>query len=254
PLALGGGSNLLALDGDLPLALISTRALNALKVIAAEKTPEGSQVQLEVGAGLRLPRLLNFCAEQGFSGLEGLSGIPGTVGGAIAQNAGSFGVETCAKVCKVFLWQGEERTLEKGDYRFGYRHFSFAGHEEGFYLILGCVFELLQTSPEKVKEKVREVLELKRARQPINLRSAGCVFKNPAQGPSAGQLLEEAGLKGYRLGGVGFADLHANFLIHYDHGTATEALSLLSLARKLVKARSGIELMPEVRIVPWTPF
>ncbi|MCR4667017.1 MAG: UDP-N-acetylmuramate dehydrogenase [Desulfovibrio sp.] len=250
PLVLGNGSNILALDGELPIVLVRLAFPREVEIVRHE----GDLAHVSVSASCPLPKFLKFCAEHSFSGLEGLSGIPGTVGGAIAMNAGSFGTETCANLVSVDIWQdGVVRTLRYEDWSYAYRHFSFNG-DDRFYIILRAVFALYPGVMSAIVRAMNQNFLMKKERQPVGEKSAGCVFKNPEGGPSAGQLLDQAGFKGKRHGGVAFSDLHANFLINSHHGTAREALELMKEARDAVEARTGIVLEPEVRIIPCQPL
>ncbi len=241
---LGGGSNIIAADGELPLTLISV----AGKEIRVESEARG-RVAVRAEAGARLPALLNALAKAGLSGLEGLSGIPGSVGGALAMNAGSYGVEVWSAVTSVQVFTLGRGTLEMypEDFAFGYRNCALK--TGGPFLITAASFSLATTESGAVRARMREIMLRKRATQPVGEKSAGCVFKNPA-GASAGKLLDEAGLKGKGLGGMSYSELHANFMINNGHGTSDEALELLELGRDAVWARHGIRLENEVRIWP----
>lgn len=240
PFVLGGGSNLLAEDHDLDLVLVAVRNAG---------TPERDGNTLRCGAGMRLPGLLKFCEEAGLSGLEALAGIPGSVGGAVAMNAGSYGTEIKDALARIRLWTPQRGLfwVEARDCAFGYRHFS-PPEGTGRPLVFEAEFALSPAEPGAVRAKVRETLDQKKATQPIAARSAGCVFKNPL-GQSAGRLLDEAGFKGKRLGNMGFSDLHANFLVNLGGGRSAEALELLDSARTAVFERFGTRLELEVIVL-----
>ena len=246
PLALGNGSNILAKDGDHDLALVRLDLPECLEILGRE----GAETFVGVSAQVKLPHFLRFLCEHALTGLEGLAGIPGTVGGAIAMNAGSFGCEMCRYLRSVTVYTGGRiQVLESSALSYGYRHFAFAGSQD-FFLILEAVLHFESGTVDAIHRLMNTHFLAKKASQPITLASAGCLFKNPATGPAAGKLLEEAGFKGRELGGVAFSDLHANFLVNKGNGTASQALELMELAREAVQARSGIRLEPEVRIVP----
>ena len=240
PFVLGGGSNLLAEDHDLELVLLAVRNAG---------TPERSGQTVRCGAGTRMPSLLKFCEEAGLSGLEPLAGIPGTVGGAVAMNAGSYGAEIKDLLTRIRLWTPQRGLfwVEAKDCSFGYRHFS-APEGTGRPLVWEAEFALAPAEPGAVRAKARETLDKKKATQPIAARSAGCVFKNPP-GQSAGKLLDEAGFKGKRLGNMGFSELHANFLVNLGGGRSAEALELLETARNAVFERFGTRLELEVIVL-----
>ena len=246
PLVLGAGSNILAQDGELPLVLIRP-FFNDGPLIVGEH--EG-KVLVRAGAGIPMARLLRFCAVNGLSGLEGLVGIPGSVGGAVAMNAGSHGTETCKNIynIQVFVDNTIQRINENG-LQYGYRTLSINGKKNDF-IVLEVTFGLTVGERDGICNCMRHNFFKKKSKQPVTAWSAGCVFKNPTPEMSAGRLLDEAGFKGRKLGGMAFSSLHANFLINEGKGSATAALALLQEAREAVWQRFSIELEPEVRIVP----
>ncbi|MDR3640617.1 MAG: UDP-N-acetylmuramate dehydrogenase [Humidesulfovibrio sp.] len=249
PLALGAGSNLLATDGHHELVLV--RPDNTAAPLVQAKAHGG--VLVRAGAGLGLPRLLGFCQRLGLAGLEGLTGIPGRVGGAVAMNAGSYGVEVGQILTRVRLWTPADGLTWRAasDCGFGYRRFD-PRLGEGFHLVWEAEFRLTQDEPQAVRARMESVYSKKKATQPVTARSAGCVFKNPAglpAGMSAGKLLDDAGMRGKRLGGMAFSELHANFLVNLGGGTAAQALELMDFGRNAVRARFGVELETEVVVL-----
>ena len=246
PLVLGAGSNILAQDGELPLVLIRP-FFNDGPVIVGEH--EG-KVLVRARAGVPMARLLRFCAVNGLSGLEGLVGIPGSVGGAVAMNAGSHGTETCKNIynIQVFVDNNIQR-ISVDALQYGYRTLRINGKKNDF-IVLEATFGLTVGERDGICNCMRHNFFKKKSKQPVTAWSAGCVFKNPTPEMSAGRLLNEAGFKGRKLGGMAFSSLHANFLINEGKGSATAALALLQEAREAVRQRFGIELEPEVRIVP----
>ncbi|MBD5641345.1 MAG: UDP-N-acetylmuramate dehydrogenase [Desulfovibrio sp.] len=242
---LGRGSNLLARDGELPVVLASLSAWQKIRIAGAR---DGT-VLVEAGAGAPLPRLLRFCAANGLSGLEGLTGIPGSVGGACAMNAGSFGCETGARISALrMLTENGLKWLGRDELNFGYRFLKI--NESGkLPLIIKAVFALTQAGKSVIFSRMNLNFLEKKSRQPVTSWSAGCAFKNPASGPSAGKLLEQAGFRGKKAGGMAFASRHANFLVNEGHGTAAAAFDLLAQARAAVARQSGIELESEIRIL-----
>ena len=248
PLALGAGSNLLAADGPLDLLLVRP-ANNA----APQVKPLDGGALVRVGAGFSLPRLVGLCQRLGLSGLEGLTGIPGKVGGAVAMNAGSYGVETGGLLSRLRLWTPDYGLCwrEAADCAFGYRHFdpkldNQAGN--GFSLVWEAEFRLGADDCAAIKARMETVYGKKKATQPVTAKSAGCVFKNPA-GKSAGLLLDQAGMRGQVLGGMAFSKLHANFLVNLGSGTCAQALELLDLGRRAVLACFGVELETEMVVL-----
>lgn len=246
---LGAGSNILALDGRHDVLVLRPRLIGDPQIVTEEET--GVIVQVE--AATPLPRLLAFCRREELTGLEGLAGIPGSLGGAIAMNAGSFGA--CIGDClqSVDIWSaGRMEQVPVERCTLGYRTFvPPLASADGFFLVAGARLRLRRA--EGVGRRIAETLALKKARQPVSARSAGCIFKNPPSGPSAGMLLDQAGFRGKTLGGVAFSGLHANFLVNTGSGTATEACSLVRAARDAVYEHFGVLLSMEVKALP-CPF
>jgi len=245
PLVIGEGSNILAQDGHLDLALIRVSTRPGPERV--EKIDD--KLLVRCGAGQRLPGLLGWAQMAGLSGLEGLTGIPGSVGGAVAMNAGSYGTEFGDLVTRVQLWAPGKGLfwIEAADCVFGYRHFS-PGMHVGKAIIWQVEIALTESEPKRVRKGMQEVYGKKKATQPVTARSAGCVFKNP-QGESAGKLLDQTGMKGLKLGGMAFSDIHANFLVNTGGGTGKDALALIDHARTAVKERFDVTLETEVIIL-----
>ena len=250
--AIGRGTNVLAADTALPCTLVSLDRAKAPQLLEED----GADALVAVDAAMPLPKLLHWAAEQGYSGLEGLCGIPGNVGGAICMNAGSYGTETGDLVHEVSLYRpgrGVVR-LPRQALCFRYRHFSCEAepaspeNHHGFFLVTGALFRLTKDAPEAITGRMNGVFEKKRASQPIAGRSAGCIFKNPAPGTSAGKLLDEAGAKGKTDGGMSFSTLHANFLVNNGTGTFAQAMGLIAWAKEAVLKHSGHHLETEVEI------
>ncbi|WP_081458419.1 UDP-N-acetylmuramate dehydrogenase [Solidesulfovibrio fructosivorans] len=247
PLVLGGGSNILAADGELPLTVVSPNLRGEPETL---RERFAGKVRVRVLAGVKLQRLVAWLATQGLSGLRGLIGVPGTVGGAVVGNAGSYGDAMGGVLARVCLWTPETGAawLDREAFSTAYRRFSPKG-VVGFYLVLAAEIDCEPREPVAIRQEMVACLSKKKASQPITAATAGCVFKNPPGAP-AWKLLTEAGFKGKRLGDMAFSEKHANFMINCGKGTGGEALSLLQAAREAVLAQSGYELEPEVRIVP----
>jgi UDP-N-acetylmuramate dehydrogenase len=197
------------------------------------------------GSGVDLARLLSFCAEGGLGGVEGLAGIPGSVGGAVVTNAGSFGVSMGERLLHVVLFRpGQDSVrMPAGELGIRYRR---ALIPEGS-VIEEVVVTLEPRDPALVAARQREVLESKWRTQPVGMRSAGCVFKNP-EGHAAGRLIDAAGLKGARVGGAVVSDLHANYILNDRGATPEDVETLIGLIRERVREHAGIELELEVEI------
>ena len=246
PVIMGAGSNILAQDGDVPLVLVRPDFSQGPEVVGED----AGKVFVRVGAAVPLPRLLRFCASHGLAGLEGLVGIPGTVGGAVAMNAGSFGVETCRKIENIrIVYNGEERVVVAQALHYSYRRLCIDDKKNDF-IVLEATFGLTRTARDGICNCMRHNFFEKKSKQPVTAWSAGCVFKNPSPEMPAGRLLEQAGFKGKKMGGMAFSTLHANFMINEGKGSATAALALMQEAKEAVLERFGIALEPEVRIIP----
>lgn len=247
PLVLGGGSNLLIRDGELPLVVVSPRIKGEPETL---RERFGQAVRVRIGAGVKLQRLAAWLATQGLRALEGLVGVPGTVGGAIAGNAGSYGTETAAALARVLVWTRQDgvRWIDRSGFTAGYRRFALAD-PGGMFLVLAAEFDCRVDEPIDIRKEMIANLRRKRTSQPITAATAGCVFKNPA-GTSAGKLLDQAGFRGKCLGNMAFSELHANFLVNRGGGTAAQALQLIAMARDAVGRQHGHELELEVRVAP----
>lgn len=236
-LILGRGTNLLVRDGGIDGVVVATaRAL-------AEVTTEGET--LAAGGGASLARALMRAAEAGLAGIEQLSGIPGSVGGAVATNAGSFGVSIGELVETVEVCSGEgASTLGADALAFGYRS---ANLPEGV-VVERVRLRLVPGDPAKIAERGKAFVEQKWRTQPAGMRSAGCVFRNPP-GNAAGRLIDQAGLKGLRIGGAVVSDLHANYIVNDRGATAADVEDLVETVRRLVAERMGVPLTLEIEII-----
>ena len=247
PFVMGAGSNILAQDGELPLVLVRPAMSQGPEILGEQN----DIVLVRAGCAVPMPRLLRFCAANGLSGLEGLVGIPGTVGGAVAMNAGSFGTQTCEKLLSFkALVDNSLRTVTAADMHYGYRSLKIFETISKF-LVLEATFGLTRAPRGGIDNRMSFNFFEKKSRQPVTAKSAGCIFKNPVTGVSAGKLLDQAGFRGKRLGGMAFSELHANFLINEGKGKAEAAMTLIAEAQEAVLKQSGHRLELEVRVVPW---
>lgn len=239
-LFVGLGSNLLVRDGGLKATVIFTQnALNALRV------EEG---MLYAEAGVASPKAARHAAQRGYAGAEFLAGVPGTVGGALAMNAGCYGGETWNIVSRVLTVDRSgvlhERT--RADYDIGYRHVrALHGAEEWF---VAAYFSLQPGDGERALADIKVLQDKRMASQPLDQPNAGSVFRNPP-GTHAARLIEAAGLKGRRIGGAMISDKHANFIVNLGTASAADIEALIELAADTVREHSGIALEREVRIV-----
>jgi UDP-N-acetylmuramate dehydrogenase len=239
-LVLGRGSNLLVKDEGLEgvvihlggsLANIREESRNGLDILA--------------GAGLPLIDLLAYCRASGLGGLEFLAGIPGTVGGAVAMNAGAFGKEAGDRVMEVHIVtaNGDMDVRDRSGLKFSYRGLQL---EKGSVIIASRLRIDLETQ-EIVAKRIAGYLKKRKESQPLEYPSAGSVFKNPPN-DFAGRLVEQVGLKGKKIGGAMISKKHANYIVNTGGATAKDIIGLMNLVRQKVKKETGIELEPEIQV------
>jgi UDP-N-acetylmuramate dehydrogenase len=233
---LGGGSNLLVGDGELPWVVLQLVGPEPDVVV------EGNFAHVDAAADLG--RTVTFCAKRDLGGMEGLIGVPGTVGGALRMNAGAYGMQIGSYVREVKLYRASDHRLEilRGDQiSFEYRHTSFAPDD----MMLAVTLELPSKPFKEILQGIRICNEKRRSSQPLGQKSAGCIFKNPP-GASAGRMIDELGLKGLHVGDARISDRHANFFVNAGHASAADMLSLIADVRGRVHKAHGVELHNEV--------
>jgi UDP-N-acetylmuramate dehydrogenase len=241
-MALGRGSNILVKDTGLEGIVILL--CGSLSRIEEKRTDDMSVV---AGAGLRLADFLSYCRSSGLGGLEFLSGIPGTVGGAVAMNAGAFGEEIAARVKEIHMVDKRGNLVVKArssELSFSYRKFNL---EKGS-VIVRARFRLIPEAEGAVGKKILDYQRRKRESQPLDYPSAGSVFKNPP-GDYAGRLIEKVGLKGAKIGGAMISEKHGNYILNTGGAKAKDILDLMYLVQEMVKKETGIQLEPEIRVV-----
>lgn len=236
---LGGGSNLLVSDGELPWVVLQLAAPQPGVVL------EGNLAHVDAAADLG--RTVTFCAKHDLGGMEGLIGVPGTVGGALRMNAGAYGMQIGTYVREVKLYRAATHKLEtlRGDQiSFEYRHTSFAPDD----MMLAVNLDLPSKPYKEILQGIRICNEKRRSSQPLGQKSAGCIFKNPP-GASAGRMIDELGLKGLRVGDAQVSDRHANFFVNTGKATAKEMLDLIGRVRQRVK--KAFDVVLEFEVVVW---
>jgi UDP-N-acetylmuramate dehydrogenase len=236
---VGLGSNLLVRDGGVPGVVIST-------VGTLDRLERLNQTSVYCEAGVACARLARQCVKWGLGPAEFFAGIPGTLGGALAMNAGAFGGETWAQVIDVVTIDrhGREHRREAGEYQVGYRHVIPPVPGEWF---IGARLKF-EHKPGINEAKVRELLEKRKATQPIGEWSCGSVFTNPP-GDHAARLVEASGLKGYRVGDASVSQKHANFIINHGNATAEDLEQLITHVQREVERLHGVRLVPEFRVM-----
>ena len=236
---LGAGTNVLAPDAGLPgLTICLKNCFGGMEQL--------DETRIRVMAGVTMAKAAVFAAGLGLSGLEFAHGIPGTVGGGIYMNAGAYGGELCqvTEAVEVMDYQGNIRRYCCEEMDFSYRH-SRMEEEKG--IVLSAVFSLKPAEPEAIKTKMKELAGKRTASQPLDLPSAGSAFKRPVGGFAAA-LIDQAGLKGYQVGGAAISTKHAGFAVNVGGATAEDVKSLLQQVSDKVYDHSGIRIEPEVRI------
>ena len=230
---IGGGSNIIIPDGLIRGLTVSTRKLDS---IAWENDSSA-----EIESGFVLPNLVKTLREKNIGGLEFSAGIPGTIGGAVAGNAGAGGRGICefAECVKAVDSSGNLVTFRRGEFDYGYRMCGISG------VIIASVTMSFNNCPAWSEESYSDFIS-RRKSQPLNFRSAGCTFKNP-EGYSAGKLLDECGCKGLRVGDAAVSEKHANFIVNCGHASSSDVLRLAEMCARKVFDCTGIKLEPEIK-------
>jgi UDP-N-acetylmuramate dehydrogenase len=233
---LGGGSNLLVIDGELPFVVLQLAKPEHDVIL------EGNVATIDAAADLG--RTVTYCAKNNLGGMEGLIGVPGTVGGALRMNAGAYGTQIGTYVKEVKLYRAAERRIEilSGEQiSFEYRHTSFAPDD----MMLAVKLELPSKPYPEILQGIRICNEKRRSSQPMGQKSAGCIFKNPPGG-SAGRMIDELGLKGKSVGDARVSERHANFFVNAGNASAADMLGLIADVRERVRESYGVTLENEV--------
>ena len=239
PVILGAGTNVLAPDSGMDaLVIVLKDALEGMEQI--------SDTGIRVMAGVTMSRAAVFAAGLNLGGLEFAHGIPGTIGGGVYMNAGAYGGEikdVCTRV-RIMDMEGNARWISNEEAAFSYRHSAI---EDNPWIVVAAEFELKPTPEEEVWAKMKELIGKRRASQPLDMPSAGSAFKRPVGGYAAA-LIDQTGLKGFRVGGAAVSEKHAGFVVNLGGATAEDVQELLKAVSDKVFDRTGIRLEPEVRI------
>ena len=235
---IGRGSNLLVRDGGIRGVVVqTTNCLDGIKL-------DGDTVWAE--SGVPCSRLARFCAMAGFTGIEFMSGIPGTVGGALAMNAGAYGTETWEHVIMAELVDvhGNVRQCSRSDFEVSYRQVSL-DHGQWF---IAANMRLCADDPVACRARIKELLQRRGSEQPVTEYSCGSVFRNPP-GHKAAALIDGCGLRGTSIGNASVSDKHANFIVHDGDASAADIEGLITHVARVVQDATGIVLQPEVKII-----
>lgn len=232
---IGNGSNLLVRDGGFRGVIIQTRGMDQI-------VTNGDRVTVYTGALLR--RVAAEALAHGLSGMEFAAGIPGSMGGAIVMNAGAYGGEMkdIVESITVLTETGERRTIAGADCDFGYRHSVVQDHD---WIVVSTVLKLAAGDPEAIAARMQDFNRRRRDKQPLNFPSAGSTFRRPA-GYFAGKLIQDAGMKGHRVGGAQVSEKHSGFVINAGDATAADILALIGQVQAAVREQFGVELKTEV--------
>jgi len=243
---LGRGSNILAADegfGGIVIVLGE-----GFKYIGRDPERDQGSNWVKSGAGVGLARLSSWCADSGLSGFEFASGIPGTVGGGVVMNAGAWGRSMADVIRSIELVDHEKiEIISEKHLNFSYRTCrALAGRKNA--VVTGVTMSFKTAAPEQIKETIRTLKEKRKERQPYGQPNCGSVFRNPEE-ISAGKLIDEAGLKGRRIGDAAVSEKHANFIVNCGQASAHDVLALIDEIKERVMQTSGVELIPEVQFL-----
>ena len=237
-LLIGNGSNLLIRDGGFDGLVIQIGS--GLAAIEAD----GERIRVQAGA--LLSKTAVTAADNGLAGMAFAHGIPGSLGGAVYMNAGAYGGEMCQIVESVRVWTPDGvKTYTGEEMQFSYRHSRLMDENA---VVLSAVLKLYRGDAEAIRAEMKELMARRKAKQPLEYPSAGSFFKRPA-GHFAGALIENAGLKGFTVGGAKISEKHAGFLINFDHATARDVLDVMEAVQDKVYRMTGVKMEPEVRIL-----
>ncbi|SFR84070.1 UDP-N-acetylmuramate dehydrogenase [Anaeromicropila populeti] len=241
---IGNGSNLLVGDNGFRGVIIEMQ--NQFSKIQIEPW-EGATKRITAGAGIMLSKLSGEAARNALTGLEFAAGIPGTLGGAVAMNAGAYDgeIKDCIVSAKVMTRQGEILVLTREQLELSYRKSII--QKEG-YIVIEAVFSLKNGYESAIRQKMQDFNQRRREKQPLEYPSAGSTFKRP-EGNFAGKLIMDAGLKGFRVGDMMISDKHCGFMINVGNGTAYDAVQLMNKVDIIVYEKFGVHLEPEVRLI-----
>ena len=238
----GMGSNILASDDAYHGVIIKLdRMLNRIDI---------NDTNVIVGAGVSLINLAYKTCLLGLSGFEYATGIPGSVGGAIYMNAGAYKHDTFEILKRIHVYKnGVCSWVDKDEIQYSYRHTSFAHNKN--WILLEAEFELFKGSITEIERIINDRKVRRMSSQPLNLPSAGSVFRNP-DGILAWQIIDQVGLRGKQIGGAMFSEIHSNFIVNINQAKAQDVLDLINLAQKLIKERFNIDLSPEIELFNWS--
>ena len=238
---IGNGSNIVFPSNEFSGVIIKLSELNKIDI---------DDDEVEVGAGVMLPKLVNETVNNCLVGLEWASGIPGTLGGAVVGNAGAYLSDIFTFIISIKVFEnGEIKEIKKEDIKYGYRYSELKDRKDA--IILSARLKLEKGNSDESFTLMKKRMERRIESQPLEYPSAGSTFRNP-EGDYAGRLIEECGLKGYTIGGAMVSEKHANFIINYDHATCDDVRNLIKYVHDTVLKETGVDLILEQELVEWS--
>lgn len=248
-IVMGNGSNLLIKDGGFRGVIVKIAGEDfTYMVLNEEAESKNDEVYVKVGAGILMSTFARFLCEHSLTGFEFASGIPGSIGGAVFMNAGAYGgeIKDIIEYATVISKDGKEiKKLSKEELDLSYRHSIL--HNTGD-IVIDVTFRLKKGIKEEIEKEIKELSKKRNEKQPVNYPSAGSFFKRP-EGYFAGKLIQDAGLKGFSVGGAEVSTLHSGFVINKGNATATDIVKLMKHCQSEVERQFGVKLEPEVRIL-----
>jgi len=240
PLIIGNGTNLLV-DDNKPLEIV------VVKTTGVDYAQQTGAAEIKAGAGISLSKLAEFARDRGLSGLEFAHGIPGSLGGAVSMNAGAYGREMkdIVKISGAYSYDAGLIAVNTEEHRFSYRSSRFLNSND---IVLFSVLTLEKADKDSITSNVEQLYARRKESQPLELPSAGSTFKRPENG-FAGKLIEQAGLKGFSVGGARVSDKHSGFVVNTGGATFSDVMAVIGFIQETVFQHSGIELTPEIRII-----
>jgi len=244
PLVIGNGSNILANDDTHDIVVINTTKLDGISLC----DESGDYKTIKADAGVLLSKLAVFAYENGLTGLEFAHGIPGTVGGAVVMNAGAYGSELKDVIFNVTAYSKNDgiQTLTAADSGFSYRNSRFSNTDDD--VVVSSTFKLKPSEKEDIKKKMDELCFRRRESQPLEFASGGSTFKRPKEGYAAA-LIEQAGLKGYTVGGAQVSEKHSGFVINKGNAAFDDVMAVIKHVQETVHKHSSVMLEPEIKII-----
>jgi len=242
-LPVGNGTNLIVRDGGYRGVLVSLERLRKLEIARVEGSGDAL---VHAQAGVSFAGLVDLSLRESLTGMEFCAGIPGSVGGGVRMNAGAWGQEVKDIISSMTILdaQGRIGDMARKDLLFEYRNLDLPAGA----IITGATFRLATGDSAAIRERVSEIMAKRKTRHPLSFRSAGSVFKNPP-GNTAGKMIEEAGLKRFRIGGAEISEKHANFIVNRGGATAADVIALIDTVRERILGARGVLLEPELKII-----